>query len=337
MLIALALCVILLSCGGGSSSLSTPVTVEINSDSICSATGIKVNCAQMLPSNWVIDDRAIAGLTLHSLFAGYSEVWVGGPLGKNGVQAPFDQINHSSQFVVLEFGANDAYDDYPADRFESELRAMLLYIKDSGKTPVVTGIVPFRPASPDHPGFDAATVSRSLVLNAITHRVATEMSVLDAHWDIAPFDADADTVDGMHRTEPALRMLVIQAAAATVSLVTLAVAVAGPLAGPYLVIVLGGVSGGLWALSSVTSSTRMEGGMLLLRCVLTAVLLTAVIAQVLGSRFGLPVTELYGVVSLVIGMLGNRWQDIIDAIRDKVRALITRAPDPTDKTGGPKP
>lgn len=90
---------------------------------------------------------------------------------------------------------------------------------------------------------------------------------------------------------------------------------------------MGGVSGGLWALSSADSQTRIQGAMLMLRCVLTAVLLTALIAQVLGARFGIQVTELYGIVSLVIGMLGNRWQDIIDAVRDKLRMLITRAPE----------
>lgn len=120
---------------------------------------------------------------------------------------------------------------------------------------------------------------------------------------------------------------VIQAAATGVSLVTLATAIAGPLAGPYLVITLGGVSGGLWALSSTSGTTRLQGAMLMLRCVLTAVLLTALIAQVLGARFGIQVTELYALVSLVIGMLGNRWQDIIDAVRDRLRLLITRAPE----------
>lgn len=126
---------------------------------------------------------------------------------------------------------------------------------------------------------------------------------------------------------------VVQAAAAGVSLATLSTAIAGPLAGPYIVIALGGVSGGLWALSGAVSATRLEGGFLLLRCVMTAVLLTALIASLIGPRFDIPVTELYGAVSFVIGALGNRWQDVMDAIRDRVRLLVTRAPD----SGGPKP
>lgn len=207
-LTTLALCALLQACGGGGAAAPAAVTVEINADSICSATGIPTTCAQMLNADWAVDDRAIAGLTLHALAIGYTEVWAGGPLGKNGPQPPFVNAPHQSQFVVVALGGNDAYSDYPADRFEAELRAMLLQILATGKKPAVTGIVPFQAASAGHPGFDAATVERALVLNAITHRVAADLGVRDAHWDTAPFDPAMDTVDGIHRTEPALRRLV---------------------------------------------------------------------------------------------------------------------------------
>lgn len=121
---------------------------------------------------------------------------------------------------------------------------------------------------------------------------------------------------------------ILQTAAAGVSIVTLASAVAGPLLGPYLVIVLGAISGGLWALSGTAATvTRVDGALLMLRCVLTAVLLTAIIAQVLAARFGIATTELYCLVSLSIGAMGNRWQDVLDSVRDRLRMLITRAPD----------
>lgn len=204
-LIALALCALLPACGGGGTALPQVITVEINADSICSATGIKTTCAQMLPADWVVDDRAIAGLTLHSLYTGYAEVWAGSPPGKNGPQPPFVLAPHRSAFVVVAMGGNDAYEARDPATFEAELRAILLHIVAIGKTPIVTGIVPFR-AGP--PGFDTATVARALVLNAITHRVAAELGVIDAHWDTVPFDPNADTVDGMHRTEPSLRRLV---------------------------------------------------------------------------------------------------------------------------------
>jgi len=67
----------------------------------------------------------------------------------------------------------------------------------------------------------------------------------------------------------------IQSTVAGVSLITLAVAVFGPNAGPYIVIVLGSLGGGLWALSSATLETRMQGAWLMLRCLVTAIVLTA--------------------------------------------------------------
>lgn len=201
-LITLVLCALLQACGGGA-AIPQVTTVEINADSICSATGIPTTCAQMLPADWVVDDRAIAGLTLHKLYTGYAAVWAGGPLGKNGVQQAFDKTAHPSQFVVVAMGGNDAYEGRDPAVFEAELRAILTHIRAIGKVPVVTGIVPFAVG-----GFDAATITRAVLLNAITHRVAVEFGALDAHWDTAPFNPATDTVDTIHRTEPALRKLV---------------------------------------------------------------------------------------------------------------------------------
>lgn len=114
----------------------------------------------------------------------------------------------------------------------------------------------------------------------------------------------------------------IQTTVAGVSLVTLAVAFFGPQAGPYIVIILGSIGGGLWALSSAVLATRMAGAWLMLRCVVTAVVLTALIAGWLGPVFGLPVTEAYAVVAFAIGALGNRWQDIIDSIKTRLQGVI---------------
>lgn len=110
-----------------------------------------------------------------------------------------------------------------------------------------------------------------------------------------------------------------------VSLVTLAVAVFGPQAGPYVVIVLGSIGGALWALSSTTLETRRQGAWLMLRCVVTAVVLTALIAGIVGPWFGLPVTEVYAVVAFCIGALGNRWQDVFESIKTRLQALISSA------------
>ncbi len=117
---------------------------------------------------------------------------------------------------------------------------------------------------------------------------------------------------------------------AAVSLITLAVTVFGPQAGPYVVIVLGSIGGALWALSSTKLDSRRQGVWLMLRCVLTAIVLTALIAGVVGPWFGMAVTEAYAVVAFFIGAMGNKWQDVIESVKSRLQALISTA-------GGPKP
>ncbi len=115
----------------------------------------------------------------------------------------------------------------------------------------------------------------------------------------------------------------IQTTAAGVSLVTLAVTFFGPQVGPYVVIIFGGVGGGLWALSSAAPLTRMAGSWLMLRCVVTSVLLTALVAGWIGPLLGVPVTEFYSLVSLSIAALGNKWLDIIESLKIRVQGAIS--------------
>ena len=123
-----------------------------------------------------------------------------------------------------------------------------------------------------------------------------------------------------------------------VSLITLAVAVFGPQAGPYVVIVLGSIGGGLWALSgtalvppieiapeAANRWRRRQGLWLMLRCVLTAIVLTSLIAGMVGPWFGMAVTEAYAFVAFGIGAMGNRWQDVIESVKNRLQALISTA------------
>lgn len=114
----------------------------------------------------------------------------------------------------------------------------------------------------------------------------------------------------------------IQSTVAGVSLITLAVAVFGPNAGPYIVIVLGSLGGGLWALSSAVIETRAQGAWLMLRCLVTAIVLTAMIAGLLGPWLGVDTLEVYVVVAFVIGALGNKWIEIIDAVKTRMQNMI---------------
>ena len=121
----------------------------------------------------------------------------------------------------------------------------------------------------------------------------------------------------------------ISPAIAGVSLFTLLVAVFGPQAGPYVVIVLGAIGGGLWALSSTELQTRLAGVWLMARCIGTAVVLTSLIAGTVGAWFGIAATEVYPVVAFCIGALGNQWLEIIASIKDRLKTLISLQ-------GGPK-
>lgn len=114
----------------------------------------------------------------------------------------------------------------------------------------------------------------------------------------------------------------VQSTIAGVSLITLAVAVFGPNAGPYIVIVLGSLGGGLWALSSAVIETRTQGAWLMLRCLVTAVVLTALIAGLLGPWLGVDTLEVYVVVAFTIGALGNKWIEIIDAVKTRMSNMI---------------
>lgn len=122
----------------------------------------------------------------------------------------------------------------------------------------------------------------------------------------------------------------LQPAVEAVSLMTLAVAMFGAQAGPYVVIVLGSIGGGLWAISDTMLESRKQGLWLMLRCVLTAVVLTSLAATYVGPWIKQPIIEVYGLVAFVIGMLGNRWRDIIESIKNRLAALISTV-------GGPKP
>jgi len=60
----------------------------------------------------------------------------------------------------------------------------------------------------------------------------------------------------------------------------------------------------------------------MLRCVVTAISLTAMIAGLLGPWLGTDTLEVYVVVAFAIGALGNKWIEIIDALKTRIANLI---------------
>lgn len=109
---------------------------------------------------------------------------------------------------------------------------------------------------------------------------------------------------------------------AGISLTVLSVALLGPLAGPYALIIFAGLAGALWPLSSVETTTRMAGAWLLFRCTLTALLLTVFLASIIQRVWGMPAGESLAPVALLIGALGNGWRPVFSALGAALGALF---------------
>jgi hypothetical protein len=115
---------------------------------------------------------------------------------------------------------------------------------------------------------------------------------------------------------------------AGVGIVGIGVATLGPMAGPYAVIVVSALAGAMWALAAAPTATRSAGAMLVLRLVLTAVMLTGGVAWLLETQYQWPVYQVLAPVAFVIGMVGDRWRSVFDAMLALGERWITK------RTGG---
>ena len=108
-------------------------------------------------------------------------------------------------------------------------------------------------------------------------------------------------------------------------LTALSVSLLGPLAGPYALIAFAALSGAMWPLSAAETTTKMAGAWLLLRCTLTAMLLTAFLAGLLDRWLEVHALDLLPPVAFAIGALGNGWRPVFDAVGSALSALLGRA------------
>lgn len=81
----------------------------------------------------------------------------------------------------------------------------------------------------------------------------------------------------------------------------------------------------MWPLSAHTTQSKLSGTWLLLRCTLTAVALTAVLANLLERHLHIPVGEGLAPIALIIGALGNGWRPVFEAISNAMAALAGRS------------
>lgn len=209
-LITLALCLALQACGGGGGGADPlpPCTIEIDADSVMSTAAHPEPASAALQRarpGWVIEDRAVTGLTLRSLVQGYAQAYPTAPVF-NPARLPFAQASHAAQVVVIELGGNDAYESRDPAVFEAELIAAVTYLQAAHKVPVLTGIVQVEAWG----AFDDAAGQRIAVLDAITQKVAATHGIRHAGWH----DVPPQTIDGVHPTAERLGALLDRLVAA---------------------------------------------------------------------------------------------------------------------------
>lgn len=109
-------------------------------------------------------------------------------------------------------------------------------------------------------------------------------------------------------------MAAVETAAGGASLTVIFVALLGPMAGPYVLIVFAAVAGAMWPLSAARTDTRWQGFWLLLRCTATALVLTGLFAGILERTWGLPISEGLAPVALFIGAMGDGWRPVFASL-----------------------
>lgn len=96
--------------------------------------------------------------------------------------------------------------------------------------------------------------------------------------------------------------------------------------GPYAVIVVASLAGASWALSEETSTTTRGAVLFLLRCTLTAAVLTAGVTSVLEHYLFTPGQSrwLFAPIAFGIGWIGNDWPRVLHWAGNKISFIAER-------------
>ena len=198
--IFIASCALFLSACGGGGGQNGPVTVDIYGDSIAFGIGVQVSPVQRLrEAGFIVDDHTASGLQLRSVISGYQAPYPGAPSTDypRGSQPAFADVKRTSQFVVIQVGANDAL--LPENDFERNLRRAIEIVLSEDRTPVLTGIVRL----PVGDIFTQDAVSRLENYNQITINLAKEYCLPHALW-YSDYQGEQDlNADRIHRTQEA--------------------------------------------------------------------------------------------------------------------------------------
>jgi hypothetical protein len=101
------------------------------------------------------------------------------------------------------------------------------------------------------------------------------------------------------------------------------VALFGPLFGFYAMIVFCALAGSLWPLSNRNGDSG-NSALFVLRLVLTATVLTSVIALYVESQWGYRSNLGAAPIAFAIGAIGDNWLVFINKVVERVGALVDR-------------
>lgn len=101
-----------------------------------------------------------------------------------------------------------------------------------------------------------------------------------------------------------------------------AIALAGPAAGEYAVILFCALVGSMWPLSQREDLSRLRGAMLVLRLVGTSAALTSFVAFMVQRATDLPVPMLLAPVAFFLAAVGDIWLGVIAAVAKRVLAIV---------------
>lgn len=114
------------------------------------------------------------------------------------------------------------------------------------------------------------------------------------------------------------------ATAAAASLTGSLIILAGPVLGPWLAVLLTAIIGSMWTLSRVDTATRLMAALLSIRIVLTALVLTGIVAALVAdyTKPYLPQEHLLPAVSFAISALGDKLQQFKDSAVARLQGVV---------------
>lgn len=96
----------------------------------------------------------------------------------------------------------------------------------------------------------------------------------------------------------------------------------GPQLGPWIAVGIASFVGALWTVGAVETVSRLQAGMVLLRTVLTALILTGALAAVLVSYTSVSLDYILPLTAFAIGALSDRFGTLKDAVVKRLQAMI---------------